>query len=127
MIERRVIAFKADYDLINQHDAKRTQRPIANSTHNNGYLLPNKTPQRTAIRRKDNDNRMNPRKTNLFRTKFLGKSHNRNNKTKAKPAKTRGNSSNPPIPKHEAAIMTHKRVNITFFILGLNDFIMITQ
>ena len=79
------------------------------------------------MKRKAKDNRINPPKIYLFRTTLFGKSQSSNNKTTTKPAKTRGNSLNPPIPKHEAARRTHKRVNNTSFILGLKGFIIIPQ
>ncbi len=55
------------------------------------------------IRRNAKDSKMKPPKTTLLKTTFLGNNQSRTNKSKMKPAKTKGRIPHPPIPKQEAA------------------------
>jgi hypothetical protein len=54
------------------------------------------------IRRNAKDSKMNPPKTTLLKTTFLGNNHSKINNSKMKPAKTKGRIPHPPIPKQEA-------------------------
>lgn len=54
------------------------------------------------IRRNAKDSKMNPPKTTLLKTTFLGNNHSKINNSKMKPAKTKGGIPHPPIPKQEA-------------------------
>ena len=55
------------------------------------------------IRRNAKDSKMKPPKTTLLKTTFQGDNQSRTNKSKMKPAKTKGRIPHPPIPKQEAA------------------------